>query len=166
MTAERGTGRPDRLDILYAADDAAESTIAESGGTFERGTLAAVHPAEGYAVGGLAPTIRLAYPATRADIARAILAVRDTFVSAPFVGTWADDVTSTVYVDAVVILPDLDSAGILARALGEHAVYAFAEGRAIPSEEAYAPRCAACGDPLNVTVRGHHHTEDGRDVTR
>lgn len=27
-------------------------------------------------------------------------------------------------------------------------------------------RCAYCGDPMNVIIRGHHHTENGVDVTR
>lgn len=27
------------------------------------------------------------------------------------------------------------------------------------------PTCKACGAPMMVTVRGHHHAENGRDVT-
>lgn len=27
-------------------------------------------------------------------------------------------------------------------------------------------RCAYCAAPMNVIVRGHHHTENGVDVTR
>jgi hypothetical protein len=27
-------------------------------------------------------------------------------------------------------------------------------------------RCAYCGADMNVLVRGHYHTEDGKDVTR
>lgn len=28
-----------------------------------------------------------------------------------------------------------------------------------------AGRCAACSAPMFVAVRGHHHSEEGRDVT-
>jgi hypothetical protein len=27
-------------------------------------------------------------------------------------------------------------------------------------------RCGWCDAPMNVVIRGHHHTENGRDVTR
>lgn len=163
----------DRL-LLYAADDAAERTIGLGGGTFNRDTLAADgigrkagegRPADAYAVGGIRPTRTIAYPATRSAIADAILAMRALNPTAPYIGTWADDATSTVYVDAVVILPDLESAGILARALGERAIYNLATGETIPADDARAPRCKACDALLNVTVRGHHHSEHGKDAT-
>lgn len=129
----------DRLETLYAVQDAAERTIAESGGTFERATLQAVEPATGYAVGGILPTITVAYPATRAAIADAILAMHRRMADrAPgaYIGTWCDDATQTVSIDAVVILPDRESAGILARTLRERAIYAFETGETIESARA------------------------------
>ena len=129
----------DRLELLYAADDAAEDTIANSGGTFDAVTLAPIMATEGYVIGGLAPTRTIAYPATRAAIAAELLTLRATLAAegdAPYLGTWADDATSTVYVDACVILPDLESAGILARTLGELAVYDLANGVSIAAEDA------------------------------
>lgn len=173
----------DKLDLYYAAHDAAEYTMHYGGGTFRRDTLGTdiigrksgeTRPADAYAVGGLIPAavVKLLpgdvpHLYNRAVLASVIGQFRDDLAErAPdaYIGTWIDD--GTVYIDAVVILPDLDSAGILARTLGERAIYNLATGETIPADDARAPRCKACDAPLNGTVRVHHHAESGKDVTR
>ncbi|MEO7381024.1 MAG: hypothetical protein ABIV25_04705, partial [Paracoccaceae bacterium] len=51
---------------------------------------------------------------------------------------------------------------------GELVGGALAEGYAFTfaPERTAEERCAACEAPMYVSVRGHHHSEDGRDVTR
>jgi hypothetical protein len=39
----------------------------------------------------------------------------------------------------------------------------FELGKAI---HAMIGQCKACGEPMNTIVRSHHHTEDGKDVTK
>lgn len=133
----------DRLELIYAAQDAAESTIVNGGGTFRRDTLGAdiigrqsgeTRPADAWCVGGILPSMTVAYPATRSSIADAILAMHGAMAErAPgaYIGTWCDDASATVYVDAVVILPDRDSAAILGRTLGERAIYNLATGETV-----------------------------------
>ena len=153
----------DRLALGYAARDAAELTIAFGGGTFDAATLAPVSPSTGYAVGGLALTVMTSVPDDGYErVARVILAQRDNR-RAPYVGTWIEN--DIVYVDAVVILPDLESAGILARALGEKAIWDFANGISIAADRAHRASCRACGEPLYGTTRRHFHAENGKDVT-
>jgi hypothetical protein len=131
-------------DLYGAALAAEDTTMATSGGTFTRDTLAPTAPAgEAYAVGGILPGRKVAEVAHYGELAAAILNMRaDMADRAPggYIGTWIDD--GTVYVDAVVILPDLASAGILARTLGERAVFNFVTGESIAAEDAYP--CRAC----------------------
>lgn len=35
----------------------------------------------------------------------------------------------------------------------------------LPRTHGYFKRCAYCGEPMYTTVRAHHHTENGLDVT-
>lgn len=64
-------------------------------------------------------------------------------------------------------VPDRESAMILGAALGQLAIYSFEDHDSLPVVvDAPSSHCAACGAPMFVTVRGHHHTENGRDVTR
>lgn len=135
---DRAERQPDRIDLHLAADNAAVRTLADGGGTFTVKTLAAVTPTEGYAVGGILPAITLDAAALRIlALSNTILRMRDALAArgdAIYVGTWYD--TGRAYVDAVIILPDLASAGILARTLGERAIYAFETGETIPAESA------------------------------
>lgn len=47
--------------------------------------------------------------------------------------------------------------------LREYYRIAVAEAKAVPKLE---QKCAHCGEPLYAIVRVHHHTENGKDVTK
>lgn len=98
-------------------------TMRDGGATFDARTLAPVHPADGFAV---ALTASAPVPCEREDVGRALIALALRWPHVPFVGTWRGP--GGIYVDAVVILPDRESAMTLARATGQQAIWDFATG--------------------------------------
>lgn len=115
-----------------AARAAMTRTLIDGGGTFDRETGEPVQPATGYAVGLPGGTKVDGRETNLAVLSTAIRRVsRDS--RAPFVGTWFD--TGTAYIDPVVILPDRESALILARALGELAIWDFSAGAEVRTSE-------------------------------
>lgn len=128
-------GGPGGRQIASHQVNVGDYTAEHGGGTFDGDMLLPLTIPQGYAValpGGQELQYRNAEigPAGRREIARMAQAVRDTF-RPPYVGTWRDKVTGSVYVDPVVILPDLDSALILGRALHQKAIYDFAAQKEI-----------------------------------
>jgi hypothetical protein len=130
-------------NVAMAALDAADDTLANNGGTYSGPALAVgpdaprpltrVHVTTGYAVGGLAAAGVIDVGAPRQAIADAIAGMFER-CDAPYVGTWVDG--GRIYVDAVIILPDLATAGIIARTLRERAIYDLANGIEIASGDA------------------------------
>ena len=111
-----------------------ESTLKNRGGTFNARTGRPVKPSSGYAVAvenlgtGNGALLSERYLGDR--VSEALVYQRDI----PYIGTWVDRNrfgNDVCYVDRVVILPDRESALILARALGEQAVYDFATGESV-----------------------------------
>lgn len=120
----------DNLDNLI--DDAAERTIENGGGTFRADSLEPVNPTTGYAVAIGGETIELAHERggdTRQAVHNLIWRVRDLNQNAPYIGTWIDG--GIAYIDAVLILPDLASAYIVARAFDQKAIWDFANSASI-----------------------------------
>ena len=115
-----------RLKAAY--DAAVENTLDNGGGTFERNTLAPVHPTSGYAVGlhrGTFRSVSWAPDHLRSRLALAIAETRAT--DCAYIGTWSHG--DIIDVDPVAIVATLADALALARANGQHAVYSFAEDR-------------------------------------
>jgi hypothetical protein len=117
-----------------AARKAAIHTFSHQGGTFDAATLEPVTIRSGYGVAvkslgrGNGALASLDYVTDRlydAVIGRGAI---------PYIGTWLNRNfrgNYEVYIDRVVVLPDRDSALILARALNEIAVWDYADEAAI-----------------------------------
>ena len=115
----------DRLDTLYAYDDILTYTLAHGGGTFDSRTLQPVELTAGYAV-ALATGTAALVDDVRTGLYPALDNVRRSHPDAPYIGTWRDP-DGVVHIDPVVIIPDRASALTLGRALGQLAVWSFAE---------------------------------------
>lgn len=103
----------------------AAHTVENGGGTFDARTGEPVQPTSGYAVGmpGGTKVKGLVSPGSIVDALRTFELTR-----APYVGTWVDVNrfgNRVAYVDPVVIIPDRESALLVAAALGELAVWDF-----------------------------------------
>lgn len=126
----------DHRERLYALVD---HTLANRGGTFDAVTLEPVNPASGYAVaiGHIGSNGALLTRDSLYDrLNRTVLDLR-----APYVGTWVDTNrfgNDVAYVDHVVILPDRESALILARAFRELAIWDFSTSTEVRLDTAEA----------------------------
>ena len=111
-------------------------TLTNGGGTFDRLTGEPVEPTTGYAV-GLPGGQKVDGKETNLALLSTAIRRVSRDARAPYLGTWmADTLTgSAVYVDPVVILPDRESAVLLARALGELAIWDFGKGREVHVNE-------------------------------
>jgi hypothetical protein len=104
-------------------------TLAHRGGTFDARTGKLVQPTSGYAV-AVATVGRDTGALLSADSLYDRLSAAH-YHPAPYIGTWVDTNhvgNDVAYVDRVVILPDRESALILARAFNQLAVWDFANG--------------------------------------
>lgn len=119
------------MTIHERAARMADYTLAHRGGTFSAETGEPVEPTSGYAVAvrnlgtGNGALLSRSYLVER--LVEALIGSR----SIPYIGTWVETNAygnDVCYIDRVVILPDEDSAVILARAFNEKAVYDFADG--------------------------------------
>ena len=114
---------------------AAAATLADlaqdGGGTYEAETYLPFRPTSGFAVGIGGARI----PAAAYDIQTAYWLLRavSTEYEANYVGTWLDG--GMVHVDAVRYIRDLSSAVVLARAMGQEAIYDFGDRISIYVEE-------------------------------
>ncbi len=133
MTPEPTKTRRDMFArAIEAASRAAHLTLANNGGTFRRtdlqpmpGTGDALWDDGVYAVG--IGGVRVA--SNFAAIAQTLLTIRAKHPNAPYIGTWIDN--GIAYVDAVVLLPDRESALIVARAFAQRAIYNGATGETV-----------------------------------
>lgn len=102
-----------------AMDRLVNYTVAQGGGTFDADTLAPVVQSTGYAVaiGSGEATYR--------DVDDAVHEVWTRFPHAPYIGTFVSN--TVIFVDPTVILGGYHDAVILAHALGEDAIYSFAQ---------------------------------------
>ncbi len=116
--------------VYEASDRAAALTLANGGGTFDAATLEPVDLTSGYAVaienfgkgnGALA---------SQSYVAERLRKAAGYGYATGYIGTWVKVNSvgnSIVFIDRVVVLPDLESALILARALHQLAIFDFAK---------------------------------------
>ena len=116
--------RPDSyLPYLSAAD----VTLRNGGGTFHAKNLVEFRGDYGFAVGLTPGSGRIVSgEAGKAEVSAAIYNVATQFPNAPYIGTWIEQPADLVHVDPIVILPHIDDAMVLARALGQKAIWSFA----------------------------------------
>lgn len=105
-------------------------TDQHGGGTFDSRTLAPVELPDGYAV-ALGPGTAAVLNGSRRALRLAVEGVRRAYPDAPYIGTWRD-AEGVIHLDPVVVLPDRASALALGRALGQLAVWSFADESELP----------------------------------
>lgn len=116
--------------ITGALADLAE----DGGGTYEARSLAKVKPTSGYAVGIGGITL----PANTVNaeaLAWAMDAVAHGY-DTDYVGTWLSD--GVIFIDAVVLMPDLREAMALALNHGQEAIYDFLSGESLEVDAYWA----------------------------